>query len=208
MTVQFIDGKSSKISDVLARGCRDAALLLCETTGQQLALAVSEVDFLTVETRVACAEIGEQTTLIGASQEFSGELSGQALLLLEADKGLTLVRALLGQHRDPDFMTEIDQSALTEIVNIVINACLHDLAKGCRGEVRSSVPAPVNGTLVTILRGGADVSADTMSLCLNLTFRLAEDQISARLLLTPAASFAGFWQAAVRDVRIPMPVHG
>ena len=209
MTIQFIDGKSSKTTEVLARGCRDAAALLCETVGQSIDLMVSQFDFLTMETRLACAEIGDQPALLGASQEFSGDLSGHAYLLFEASQGLTLVRKLLGQHREPDFMTEIDQSALTEIANIVINACLDDLAKGCRGEVRSTVPAPVRGTLATVMRGGAELSAGAMLLCLNLAFRLPEDHVAAELiLLTPADAFAGFWQAAVRDIRIPIPIHG
>ena len=209
MTIQFIDGKSSKTTEVLSRGCRDAAVLLRETAGQSVDLTVSHVDFLTAETRVACAEVGDQPVLLGASQEFSGDLSGLAYILLEASQALTLVRTLLGQHRDPDFMTEIDQSALTEIANIVINACLDDLAKGCRGEVRSAAPMPVRGTLATVLRSGADVSVGTMVLCLKLIFKLpAHDIAGELLLLTQTDSFAGFWQAAVRDIRIPIPIHG
>jgi CheY-specific phosphatase CheX len=106
-------------------------------------------------------------------------------------------------------MTEMDQSALTEIANIVINACLDDLAKGGRGELGSAPPAVVRGTLATILRGAQDQSADAVTIGLKLVFSLAEADIGAELLFIIAAErFADFWRAAVRDIRIPVPAHG
>lgn len=209
MTLQFIDVKSSRTAEVLARGSKAAAALLCETAGHPVDLSVTDVDFLTLETRLAGAEIGEQPAMAGVSQDFGGDLSGQAYLLFEASEGLALVRMLLRQHREPDFMTEIDQSALTEIANIVINACLDDLAKGNRGDISGTIPAPVRGTLAAILRGVHGQSVGAVILSLKLVFSLAPGEIAAELMfVTPAERFAEFWRAAVRDIRIPVPLHG
>ena len=209
MTLQFIDVKNSRTAEVLARGSKAAATLLCETAGHPVDLSVTDVDFLTLETRLAGAEIGEQPPMVGASQEFGGDLVGQAYLLFEAGEGLTLVRMLLRQHREPDFMTEIDQSALTEIANIVINACLDDLAKGNRGDIAASVPVPVRSTLAAVLRGLHGQSAGAVILNMKLLFCLAQSEIAAELMfVTPAERFAEFWRAAVRDIRIPVPLHG
>ena len=76
-------------------------------------------------------------------------------------------------------------------------------------DAASAAPMPVRGTLATVLRSGADVSVGTMVLCLKLIFKLpAHDIAGELLLLTQTDSFAGFWQAAVRDIRIPIPIHG
>lgn len=209
MTLQFIDVKTSRTAEVLRRGCDAAASLLRETTGQPLNLAISHVDFLTFEAKLASAEIGEPPELVGASQDFDGDLSGQAYLLFEANEGLSLVRSLLRQHPEPDFMTEIDQSALTEIANIVINACLDDLAKGGRADLGNTVPVVVRGSLATVLRSLREQSAEAVITSLKIAFSLSEGETVGELIfLTPAERFAEFWRAAVRDIRIPVPLHG
>ncbi len=209
MTLQFIDVKTSRNAEVFRRGCDAAALLLRETTGQALNLAITHVDFLTFETKLASSEIGESPDLVGASQDFSGDLTGQAYLLFETSQGLSLVRTLLRQHQEPDFMTEIDQSALAEIANIVINACLDDLAKGGRADLAGTVPVVVRGTLATILRSLHEQAAETVIISLKIAFSPAEGGAVGELIfVTPAERFAEFWRAAVRDIRIPVPLHG
>lgn len=209
MTLQLVDGKSGKAVEILVRGCEAAASLLRDLSGQALDLAVTHVDFQTLETRLAGAEIGDPLPVAGASQEFAGGLSGQVSLVFEAGQGLSLARALLRQHREPDFMTEIDQSALTEIANIVINACLDDLAKGCKGDVTSTAPIPIRGSLATILHQLQAQAVSTLTLSLKLAFSLPQGKVMAGLLFsTPAEGFAKFWRAAVRDIRIPVPLHG
>lgn len=209
MTLQFIDVKDSTTAELFTRGCETAAAILRETAGQSLGLAVTRFDVLTLETRLAACEIGERVALVGASQEFAGDLAGQALVLFEAEAGLRCVRALLQQHPEPEFMTEIDQSALTEIANIIINACLDDLAKGVRGDVTSGVPTALRGDRATILQGLQEPAAEAVTLAVQLALTLPQAEIKTELLfLTAAEGFAEFWRAAVRDIRIPVPLHG
>ena len=65
---------------------------------------------------------------MGIHQVFEGEITGRALLIFPDTKSLELVRAVIGGELPLEEIIELEQEALAEIGNIILNGCLATIA--------------------------------------------------------------------------------
>ncbi len=73
-------------------------------------------------------------------QEFQNGMQGQASLLLSQENATLLVRALLHLDRELENLSIAEQSALSEVGNVVLNACIAILADQAHTRVHSQLP--------------------------------------------------------------------
>jgi chemotaxis protein CheC len=95
----------------------------------------------------AAAIIGERAgaRLIAVHQAFDGDLSGRALLIFPEANSLELVRAVTGGELSLEDVIELEQEALAETGNIILNACLATIANMLRRSLRMSLPEILRG---------------------------------------------------------------
>ena len=65
-------------------------------------------------------------------QVFEGDITGRALLIFPETKSLELVRAITGGDLPLEDIIELEQEALAETGNILLNSCLATIANMLR----------------------------------------------------------------------------
>ncbi len=90
------------------------------------------------------SEIGQQITTVTMTTE--GALSGSAILSLSMQSSFNLVYALLQGQVSREALTELEEEALTEMGNVVLNACMATFADQLEERIHTSIPYCSKGT--------------------------------------------------------------
>lgn len=167
------------VAEVLNIGMGSAAASLCEMINEEVKLSVPGVEFVT--RLVAAEHISEKakTDVSGVHQNFSGAFDGDAMLLFPEQQSLQLVRAVLQQgDMTLDGLTEMEQEAMTEIGNVILNSCLCSMADMFGKEIRGEIPEFVHGSLKHVLtEEGDEENTEAIVLLLNMDFSVDEKNI-------------------------------
>ena len=124
-------------------------------------------------------------SMSGVREDFNGPFSGSALLLFPEDSSLELVRLLLQQPEevDTDFLSEMEQEALVEVGNIILNACLASIAEIVGDEILNEIPVPVKGSLNEIITqtGSKESPDEDYVMHLHMKFHIDEVHIEGNI---------------------------
>jgi chemotaxis protein CheC len=134
------------LSELVNIGVSRAAASLRTMIGQEILLSVPSVQ---VVTRAQAAQIiGERDPekLVAVHQAFDGEISGRALLIFPETNSLELVRAVTGGELPLEDIIELEQEALAETGNIILNGCLATIANLLKRSLKISLPEIVRGS--------------------------------------------------------------
>jgi chemotaxis protein CheC len=81
----------------------------------------------------------ESESLIAIQQQFEGSFAGRALLIFPESNGLQLVRAIVGDDMDHAEMVEMENEALAETGNVILNGCLGSMANMLQQSLKMSL---------------------------------------------------------------------
>jgi chemotaxis protein CheC len=165
--VFFVDA----VAEVLNVGMGSAAAALSEMINDEVKLSVPGVEF--VSRLEATHIIGNKakSDVSGVHQHFQGAFGGDAMLLFPEEQSLELVRAVLQQDdmalKD---LTDMEQEAMTEIGNVILNACLCSMADMFGKEMQGDIPEFVQGSLAQIFSAEGEIESEAIVLLLNMGF--------------------------------------
>ncbi|HEX3950573.1 MAG TPA: chemotaxis protein CheX [Steroidobacteraceae bacterium] len=133
------------LTELVNLGVSNAAHSLRELVREEILLSVPRVTIVTREE--AIKNLGERDAkrLVGVHQDFDGDIAGRALLLFPETKSLELVRAIVGSDLSLDEIIELEQEALAETGNIILNACLATMANNLGRTLKISLPEVLHG---------------------------------------------------------------
>lgn len=174
------------IGEAFNMGMGQAGNALSEMLGEEVLLSVP---FVAISRRGEAAhklcaeqETGQLTTISCVHQRFQGPFSGSALLLFAEGNSLELVRALL-QQPDADLatLTEMEEEALVEVGNIILNACLATIADIIGGELINEIPEQLKGQPDAILDQCSDGGAQEYMMQLRVHFKVDQTHIAGNI---------------------------
>lgn len=140
------------LTELVNIGVSRAALSLREMVGEQVHLSVPNLRLVSRSEAIAILQQSEASPLVAVHQVFEGDLTGRALLIFPETKSLELVRAVTGGALPLEDIVELEQEALAETGNIILNGCLATIANLLQRSLKISLPE--------VLRGeGADLFA-------------------------------------------------
>jgi chemotaxis protein CheC len=133
------------LTELVNLGVSNAASSLRELVREEILLSVPKVVVVTREE--AIANLGERDSrpLVAVHQDFEGDLRGRALLIFPEAKSMELVRAIVGNELSLEDIMELEQEALAETGNILLNACLSTIANSLQRTLKISLPEVVHG---------------------------------------------------------------
>ena len=146
------------LAEIANMGVSRAAASLRQMVGEQVLLSVPAVSIVTRATAAQLVEGGKSTKLVAVQQSFEGPFSGKALLIFPQAQSLELVRSIVGEQHSLEDVIDLEQEALAETGNIILNACLATIANVLRRTMRMSLPSVVRGdgeTLFDVQVGGS-----------------------------------------------------
>lgn len=127
--------------EVFNIGAGRAASALSEIVNEEVRLSVPSVEFR------HCTELNNsmlalsQAQLGMVTQQFSGAFEAEASLIFTEDSALKIVRDMMGSQISIEELAEFEQEAMSELGNIILNACLSALADMLGFELESTLPS-------------------------------------------------------------------
>ncbi len=155
-------------------GVSRAAASLRKMVGQQVMLSVPSVEVVSQKTAGALVAEREGNNLVAVQQEFAGAFAGRAMLIFPQAKSLELIRAIVGPEVDAADAKDIEEEALAETGNVILNGCLATMANILHQSLTVSLPVVRRGTGVRLFQLN-DTSTDSgLVLFLYINFSISD----------------------------------
>jgi chemotaxis protein CheC len=133
------------LTELVNIGVGVAANALREMVGEEVLLTVPRVDLLSPQDAIKTLSESESSKLVAVHQIFEGDITGRALLIFPETKSLEIVRAVAGSDLPLEDVIELEQEALAETGNIILNGCLATIANMLERSLHMSLPEIVRG---------------------------------------------------------------
>lgn len=138
--MELTESQRDALTELINIGYARAAGALSQLTGHRITLEVPQIAIHRVHEMTALLQGVVQGEVATINQIFSGPVSGNALLLLDDDAALLLTRLLTGDTSADEPMDSAAREVITEVGNIVLNACLGVFGNLLKVQVSFSVP--------------------------------------------------------------------
>ena len=158
------------ITELLNIGVGRAAAALSDMVEQEVELTVPHLEFVTFDGVQAHleAQFGEEITVL--RQRFVGEFWGDALLLIPKRRSMALVREVMRDTLPLDSLGALEQEALLEIGNVILNACVGGMANAFGEEITVELPDYIETDASLSFAAPEDVNGGVM--LLKMDFRI------------------------------------
>ena len=110
------------LQELFNLGVSQAASALSKIVKQEVILSVPIIELRNRAEMVS--ELGEDRIICSIRQTMGGPFSAESMLLFPDESGLEVVRLMLGSQLSNETLAELQEEALSEIGNIVLNACI------------------------------------------------------------------------------------
>lgn len=170
------------LTELVNIGVSRAAVSLRELVGEQVVLSVPSLALLSRVQALDLVSQGRSSPLIAVRQRFQGEFSGRALLIFPERSSLELVRVVVARHLSLEDIVELEQEALAEIGNIILNSCMASIANLLRRSLTMSLPEIVRGTGPELF-GPLQSETDDVVLFIRINFSLKGREISGYIAM-------------------------
>ncbi|MGV7209097.1 chemotaxis protein CheC [Oxalobacteraceae bacterium A2-2] len=168
--------ESDALVQIFNIGATQAAAAMSTIVREPVRLSVPSINFVErgeVARQLGRSEPGPER-ICGVSQQYAGEFQTEALVMFPEDKSLEIVRLMIGEAIPLQELTEMEQEALCEIGNIILNSCVGAMATIFQRELSGSLPRYHIGTSGQILNAGG---GSEVVLMLHIDFVLEKHQI-------------------------------
>ncbi|MEM7209067.1 MAG: hypothetical protein AAF434_14685 [Pseudomonadota bacterium] len=179
----FSDYERDAIVEVFNIGVGRAAASLSEMVKQEVAMSLTRVELQSCDKAVTEFVGSGISAVRGVRERFDGPLAGSALLILPRNKSLELVRLLIQDESDSDFLSEMEEEALVEVGNILLNACLSSVATVVGEEIANQIPVSVSGELSDVVTNTGFAESAEMVLNLGVEFNVKGVDLSGCISL-------------------------
>lgn len=181
--IHLPDLQLDALTELVNLGVSNAATNLSEMVREEIALSVPRVSVVTRQEAIEILQGRATTQLVAIHQDFEGDIRGRALLIFPEAKSLELIRALVGPDLSLEDIMELEQEALAETGNVLLNACLSTMANNLQRNLRISLPEVVRGDGVEFFGVTASPAAGDTVLFIYINFALKHRDIQGYLAL-------------------------
>ncbi|WP_313436244.1 chemotaxis protein CheX [Novosphingobium sp.] len=147
------------LTEIVNIGVSRAASSLRKMIGEQVLLSVPSIEVVSHHRAARLISEREVADLIAVRQDFKGPFSGRALLIFPETNSLELVRAVTGGELSLEEVLEMEQEALAETGNVILNSCLATMANMLKRSLTMTIPEVLRGngaTLFEVDEAGAE----------------------------------------------------
>ncbi|ASG22757.1 chemotaxis protein CheX [Nitrospirillum viridazoti] len=137
--------ENDALTELVNIGVSRAAVSLRKMVGNQVTLSVPSVEVVGRKLAATLIQERESDELVAVRQDFSGAFNGRALLIFPESNSLELVRAVTQDELSRTEMVDIEEEALAETGNVVLNGCLATMANILQRPLTMSLPQVLRG---------------------------------------------------------------
>lgn len=197
MTVTLTEQQADTLAEAINIAFGRAGASLSQLTGHRVQLEVPRVSVVPIQILAASLAGVMEGDVATVHQIFSGPVAGDALLVLSQDSAARLVDLLLSGDGEVDRLDATSREVLTEVGNILLNACLGVFGNLLHVHVNFSVPRLQLAELQALLRSLV-IGRDELryALVVFTSFNLRDAEIGGYLVIVlGVASFERLLEA-------------
>ncbi len=153
------DLERDALTEIVNIGVSRAASSLRKLMTDQVLLSVPSIEVVSQKRAARLISEREASDLVAVKQDFEGAFCGRALLIFPETNSLELVRAVTGGEMSAQEVIEIEEEALAETGNIILNSCLATMANMLRQSLTIALPEVLRGSGSSLF-GGDDTDDD------------------------------------------------
>ena len=169
------------LTELVNLGVSNAATNLSELVREEVVLSVPRASVVTREQAIVNLREHGARRLVAIHQDFDGAIRGRALLIFPEARSLELIRALVGAELSLDDIMELEQEALAETGNILLNSCLSTIANSLERNLKISLPEVIHGEGPDFFGSGS--AADETVLFIYINFAVKQRDIQGFLAM-------------------------
>jgi len=133
------------LTELVNLGVSRAATNLAQMVREEVVLTVPNVALLSRREAILTVGRRDSRNLVAVHQTFEGAIVGRALLIFPEENSLELVRSIVGSELSNEEIIELEQEALAEVGNIILNSCLATIANSLQRDLKMSLPEVLRG---------------------------------------------------------------
>jgi chemotaxis protein CheC len=133
------------LTELVNLGVSRAAGNLAVMVREEVILSVPKVALMTRQDAIRTLGQHDSRSLVAVHQTFQGEIVGRALLIFPEERSLELVRSLVSSELSNEEIIELEQEALAETGNVILNSCLATIANSLESRLKISLPEVIRG---------------------------------------------------------------
>lgn len=155
MTLPLSEHQQDALIEIFNIGMGKAASCMSHIGGEEIALSVPRLNILCGADQADTIKAAIRSPCICAvSQDFTGSLDIRAFLIFPEGKTQEVVRRMIGESFGTDELSGLEQEALSEIGNIILNSCISSLSEALQDDFHCSLPTYHMGSADEILFAG------------------------------------------------------
>ncbi|MBL6933919.1 MAG: chemotaxis protein CheX [Alphaproteobacteria bacterium] len=183
MSPKISEIEHDALTEIINMAVGRSAGALNEMVGQEVTLSVPRIKILGESEIATEAENMLAPPLTLVQQDFGGAISGLSCLAFPEGNSLELVRLILGEEISPNEIVDLEQEALQEVGNLVINSFLGTLANEFGVSISSDLPSFRKKASIENVFGKSEEGKGII-LFIHVDFTLKQENISGYLILT------------------------
>ena len=180
---KLTDIEQDALAEIANMGVSRAANSLRQMVGEQVLLSVPAVRIVTRQAASKLVERNNAKKLVAVQQSFEGPFSGRALLIFPEAQSLELVRSIVGDDHPLEDVIDLEQEALAETGNIILNGCLATIANVLHRTMRMSLPSILRGDGAKLFEVGETSTGGQFVLFLYIDFNIKKRNVQGFIAL-------------------------
>jgi chemotaxis protein CheC len=182
-TTELSELELDALTELVNIGVSRAANSLREMVREQVLLSVPSVNLVSRDDAILRLAGGDTNRLVAVHQVFEGDLTGRALLIFPETRSLELVRAVTGGDLPLEDIIELEQEALAETGNIILNGCLATIANMLERSLKMSLPEILRGQGAEFFELDPPPDAGDVVMFLYINFHIQQRDIQGYIAL-------------------------
>jgi chemotaxis protein CheC len=173
---QLTELQHDALVEIFNLGVGRAAAAMSRIVDEEVTMSVPMIAFQSRAEVAKTLGSSEGRRISAVAQHFEGAFNTEAFLMFPEEKSLEIVRLMVGQSFSLEELSEMEQEAMSEIGNIILNSCMGAFANAAGKELRGSLPTYHAGTGDDIL-GTSGKEWDGLVLTLKIDFNIERHHI-------------------------------
>lgn len=176
-TIALDELERDALTELVNIGVSRAAASLRKMVSNQVILSVPSVEIITRKSAASLIRQRESENLVAVQQQFDGPFSGRALLIFPESNGMSLVRAIVGDEMAEPEVVDLEEEALAETGNVILNGCLGSMANMLQQTLKTSLPEVRRGDSDLLFADIQETDEKGVVLFLYINFSIRERDI-------------------------------
>ena len=198
MGIDLDDLERDALAELGNIGVAKASTALSRMVGGPVLISVPTVEIVPGNRVVAVLEADLPGLLVAVVEHLSGTFQGSAILLLPERSSLPLASAALPPDVPKEHAAELEDEALAEVGNIVLNSCLSSMANLLGAGIGTTLPRILRGPVPLVLETCCvDTSAESSAILFHVNFRADTHDVSGEIVLALDAGSSAELKAAI-----------